>query len=460
MYNERREGFSIKDVILQLLFVVLFVFILIWLFPTKSSLKGITNQFDVLTNRIFNENIQTMKEAAIGYYTTPRLPKKIKDTKSMTLREMIESSLIIEFKDANGKSCDLDDSYVEITKYEDEYQMVVNLKCTDNDAHIVVYLGCYDYCDKDVCEAEKTPVYAPVVNTPVKPPVNPPVEPPKPVAYEYKYIKTVGDSYSNWSSWSNWSTTKAYETSLRDVDTKNETYYSTERQVVSYNSVKVEDKNNPIYTTERKIVGYNTVKVEDKNSPIYGYEQVQYGYTETKTCTAYKTEIVYTGEYKGTWVSQGKSLHFSTPKNDSTTRFKYISSTDYSCGSCVGGVAAYYEKEVYKTYQVTTEKQVCSQYKTTQTPVYGTVKKVTGYKTTTIQKPVYGDVKKIVGYKTKTVQEPVYGYVQVKNTVKYYRFRTRHINGGYTDYKWSNSSNDGYLTDRGYYYTGIKREKK
>lgn len=425
MYNERREGFSIKDVIIQLLFVVLFVFILIWLFPTKNSLKGITNQFDVLTNRIFNENIQTMKEAAIGYYTTPRLPKNIKDTKSMTLREMIDASLIIEFKDANGKSCDLDDSYVEITKYEDEYQMLVNLKCTDNDAHIIVYLGCYDYCDKDVCEAEKKAVSTPVSNTPVtpvtpvKPPVNPPKEEPKPVVYEYKYIKTVSDYYSNWSSWSSWSTTKAYETSLRDVDTKKETYY----------------------TSERKVVAYKTVTTEDKNSPIYSYEKVQVGYTETKTCAAYKTEIVYTGEYKGTWVSEGKQLYFSTPKDTSTTKYTYISSTDYSCGSCVAGVAAYYEKKVYKTYQVTTEKQVCSKYDTTKTPVYGTVKKITGYKTT-------------------TSQEAVYGYVQVDNTVKYYRFRTRYIIGGYTDYKWSTSSTDKSLTNAGYYYTGIKREKK
>lgn len=426
MYNERREGFSLKDVILQLLFIVLFVFILIWLFPTKGTIKGITdkidgmaNQYDVLTNRIFNENIQTMKEAAIGYYTTPRLPKNVNDTKSMTLKEMIDTNLIIEFKDANNKACDLDDSYVEITKYQDEYRMTVNLKCTDNDAHIVVYLGCYNYCNSAVCEAKQAPVSTPVVNPPVNPPVTPPVNPPKPVAYEYKYVKTVGDSYSSWSSWSSWSTTKAYETSLRDVDTKYDTYY----------------------TSERKIVGYNTVTTEDKNSPIYEYQKVQVGYTETKTCAAYKTEIVYTGEYKGTWVSQGKSLYFITPKDDATTKYIYISSTDYSCGNCVGGVAAYYEKQVYQTYQVTTEKQVCSQYTTTQTPVYGTVKK-------------------LVGYKTTTTQEPVYGYVQVEHQEKYYRFRTRHIHDGYTDYKWSNSDKDTYLNSIGYYYTGIKREKK
>ena len=38
MYEERNDRFSFRDVILQLLFVVLFIFILLWLFPTKGYL--------------------------------------------------------------------------------------------------------------------------------------------------------------------------------------------------------------------------------------------------------------------------------------------------------------------------------------------------------------------------------------------------------------------------------------
>ncbi|MDD2435118.1 MAG: hypothetical protein PHO63_02565 [Bacilli bacterium] len=437
MYNERREGFSIRDVIVQLLFLVLFVFILIWLFPTKSDLKNSLSgigggDYDVLTNRIFHENVQTMKDAAIGYYTTPRLPKKVKDTKSMTLGEMINYNLIIPFEDANGKACDLDKSYVEITKYEDEYRMTVNLKCSDNDAHIIVYLGCYDYCDADVCESEKKPVSKPVNNNPVKPttptkPTKPeepkkpeePVKPtPTPVSYEYKYVKEVDGGYSSWSNWSNWTTTKSTETNLRDVETQTAT----------------------TYVNESKVIGYKNVTTQDKNQPVYAYTKVQIGTTTTKECEAYKTEIVYTGEYKGEWKSEGKALYFITPKDTATVKFVYISSTDYSCGTCVGGTAAYYEKLVYNTYQVTTEKKVCSSYKTVSTPVYGTVKT-------------------LVGYKTVTTQEPVYGYVQVPKTTTYYKTRTRTYNAGYKIYKWSDSSNNRTLINSGYTYTGERRKK-
>lgn len=138
MYSEKNDGFSIRDIFIQLLFIILFIFILVWLFPTKSSVNkqfaDINSKLDALTSGIFNENIDTMKEAAISYYTNERLPQKLNDVESMTLKEMLEKKLLVEFKDGNGESCDLRKSYVEVVKLEEEYQMKINLSCTDNDA--------------------------------------------------------------------------------------------------------------------------------------------------------------------------------------------------------------------------------------------------------------------------------------------------------------------------------------
>lgn len=39
MYEERKESFSVRSLILQILFVVLTVFLLLWLFPTKNYVK-------------------------------------------------------------------------------------------------------------------------------------------------------------------------------------------------------------------------------------------------------------------------------------------------------------------------------------------------------------------------------------------------------------------------------------
>ena len=59
MYNERKESFSFKDVLIQFLFVALFIFILLWLFPTKRDLE---KAIEPLYVSIFNENVASMRE--------------------------------------------------------------------------------------------------------------------------------------------------------------------------------------------------------------------------------------------------------------------------------------------------------------------------------------------------------------------------------------------------------------
>ena len=121
MYEERRESFSVRDLILQVLFIVLFVFILILIFPTKGYMKKyidkngqntgtnttvVESNFDVdqlavLYNQIFANNVVAMKEAAIGYYTTDRLPAKVGDTDKMTLQQMYDKHLVLKLTQQN-----------------------------------------------------------------------------------------------------------------------------------------------------------------------------------------------------------------------------------------------------------------------------------------------------------------------------------------------------------------------
>ncbi|MDD2391545.1 MAG: hypothetical protein PHU94_01230, partial [Bacilli bacterium] len=147
MYNERNENFSLKETLLKGLFFVGFIVILVLLFPTRCSLKT-TNDI----NGIFNENLKTMKEAAISYFTIERMPLIEGETKELTLGEMLDEKLLLEFEDSNGKSCSKTESYVMVTKNTDAYLMKINLKCTDMEDYIYVHLGCYDYREGLLCE--------------------------------------------------------------------------------------------------------------------------------------------------------------------------------------------------------------------------------------------------------------------------------------------------------------------
>ena len=152
MEEERRSGLTIKDLLIRLILIVIFVFLLIWLFP-MPDLKPLNNQ-------IFADNIDRMKDVAKSYYTTERLPKNINEFKKMTLREMIDNKLILPLTDSNGKTCNKDNSYIKLTKLENEYVIKVYLSCSDKQDYIITHFGCYDICS-DACKQLET-------TTPVK----------------------------------------------------------------------------------------------------------------------------------------------------------------------------------------------------------------------------------------------------------------------------------------------------
>jgi len=450
MYQERKDSFSIKDIVLQILFVVLFVFILIYLFPSKQFVK---DALTPLYDRIFNENILMMKDSAKSYYTTPRLPQKVGDKVSMTLGEMLDKKIVLPFTDSKGRSCDNTASYVEITKMDEEYIMKVNLKCTEQENYLLVYMGCYDYCKTTICEKDekdvKTPAILPSKATPAptskpsktptptskpKPtptPTNKPKPTPTPGQKEFicKYVKTVKASYTDWGNWSSWSTSPKYEDDLTDVETKNEVTY----------------KNETVKIGERIIT--KTITYKDKNKPIYGDKQIQIGTEQKKVCTATKTQEVGTGEYKYTkFTDTGvrKKVGSRDELTFSDTEYWYwISDVPEHCGNCSFGEYQIWAQKTCQKYEVTKTQTVCTKWETKSTPVYTTIKVIVDYGTS---------------QRVEKTTEPIYGTVKVPVNTKYYRYRTRSIKSGWRDEKWSKCDDKNLIND-GYEWTGEKKEK-
>lgn len=147
--NENNPGFNWKDLLLKLVFVIIFILLLIWLFKINTP-----NMKPFYSNQ-FRENIKYMQDAAESYYTNERLPKVVGDSAEITLREMIDKNLILEFVDEDGNGCDLDKSYVQVTKNENDYTLKTNLVCPKEKNTVIKTLGCYNYCE-DCKEDDKT----------------------------------------------------------------------------------------------------------------------------------------------------------------------------------------------------------------------------------------------------------------------------------------------------------------
>jgi len=447
MYEERKEKFSFKSFFLTLLLVLLFVFLMLWLFPTRSYVdERLQSTYDlerlsVLYDEIFANNVGRMKDAAIGYFTNERMPKTVGESKKLTLQEMYDLHLVLKMKDKDGKPCDTQKSYVEMTKYTEEYRLKVNLSCGEQEDYIIVYLGCYNYCSSGICEkriptpSQTTAKEEEKLNpepTPNKPTPNDPT-PDNPIIKKYLYeYKLVVEDSTTCENWTDWSKNEVKPTDLIKVETKQA------EELTGYKTIEVPVTKTETVTkqvTESYISKYVTELV------LVDTKEVWVGKT-TKTVT----EEVKVGTVEVATGEVGTGTLKEIPKNTTTTVYKIISEdTPESCSYC--------ENETIYTWEVYTIKPVYE--------VREVEKEVDVYKTVEVfetqEVPVY-DLRTVE--KQEEVTTTVYEERKIPQyeKVTYYRSQTCKINKGYTDLKWSNTKLDTILIGKGYKLTGNVKE--
>lgn len=250
MYEEEennRESF--KSAFLKIVLVVLLIFVLMLLFPTKGFVTNYVDKKIKETGNAenFNSNLIAMATAGSGYYTSSRLPENTGDKVKMTLGEMYDNKMIVKFKDSNNRACDVKKSYVEVTKEEDEYTMKVNLSCSDKTDYIVLHMGLDGTSFPSTSTAR------------------------------CEFVKNLDESWA-YGDWSSWSTKKVIEDGTNQVQTK-----------VS----KVQTGTQSV--TKNNVIQDNAVKIYYNGIPKYvcgsGYDNAG-TYDNMVVCK--KTEIIYT----------------------------------------------------------------------------------------------------------------------------------------------------------------------
>ena len=150
MYSDdnQRKGMGLISFLIKFLIVAVFIGLILWLypFPKQFELPNLKTFYD----DVFNRNVQTMRDAAVNYYTVDKLPKEDNQTYKLTLQDMLDKKLILPFTDKNGEACDTYGSYVSVTKIPEklEYKFKINLSCpaSGQEDYILEYRGCYDLC--------------------------------------------------------------------------------------------------------------------------------------------------------------------------------------------------------------------------------------------------------------------------------------------------------------------------
>lgn len=247
---ERKE--TLKGIFIKIVLVVLFIFVLMMLFPTKGF---VTNYVDekvkesLIGNDNFNNNLLAMATAGSGYFTSSRLPENTGDKVKMTLGEMYDNKLLVKFSDSNNRTCNNNKSYVEVTKEEEEYTMKVNLSCSDKEDYIMLHMGLDGTSFPSTSTAR------------------------------CEFVKNLDDTWA-YGKWSSWGTKKISKTSTNQVQTKvskvqNGTRRVSHSNVITNNAVKINYNGEPKYVCASSYDNAGT-------------------YNNMVTCK--KTEVTYTDE--------------------------------------------------------------------------------------------------------------------------------------------------------------------
>lgn len=474
MEEENRRGswasFFIKGII-----VIIFVLFTVWLLSLSN--RGISDKLDILTDKIFAENIDRMKEVGKSYFTTERLPEKIGEVKTLTLAKMYDEKLILEIKDKNGNACSAVNSYVSVEKMENEYRMKVYLECGEESDYIIVIMGCYDYCKTDICERREEVKPNPVTPTPTS------------NYTEYEYKKTTGGNWTDWGNWYAWSKIEVSSTDYRQVESKTvkENYsYDTKVTDTRYANYNVSCPSGYSLSNGVCVKTVKSVKTSDPICPstLDGYTLVsRNGFTCNYSLkTTSTSEPICANKYgNGTYTSISNFTCYYKVSG-SCQKVEYQELTTKYCGTVACG-----------QYYVTKYKNVCSPDKTISTSAscktgYTNINGIctltstknmsasnatcpSGYSkdgstcSKTITSTQTKDVVKTCpsGYKATSDNSKCYQNYEKTVTVTktrdviYYRYRLREYISGIVDIKWSRSNSDSSLLNNGYKLTGNTR---
>lgn len=356
--NERKNGFSILDLLVKIIFAGVFIFILIWLFNKKMPNVNMTPFY----SNVFRENIKYMQEAGENYFTDDKMPSEVGESIKLTLQEMEDKNLLLPFVDQDGKACDKNASYVTITKLESGYELKTFLVCGKESNYTVKTLGCYTYCPTVNCNQEKSCSIAKIT--------------------EYQYKKLVNGSKTKYSCAKGYTLKGKYCYKTKLIDSKSAVTSTTETITIKKSAKMVQGEAkltmlDTVVTSKKvevaviKTTTPDTTKTERKAYDCSTTETVKEPYDCTKT----KTETSCTTTYQ----QEAYSCNCKT----TTSRGKNVT----TCNTCYKSVPVQTCKEVENKYTDTCYREV---KKTTSKTCYKDVT-VTVPGTTTYKCPAGSD---------------------------------------------------------------------
>lgn len=440
-----------KVIIIKGLMVLLIIILVVFLI---SKIKIKDNDDYAENSNTFYENLDVMKEEALKYFDESNLPTEVDESKTITLKDLIEKNKLSPLKDEDNNVCDYKNSYITITKKENEYQMKVNLSCADVEDYVIAHLNHYDYCKgtylctkkaenviiedkkgekddnisdtnnkKNVINLSKSKTNNIKNNKTNKVKGNVSYSNNKKTTLSYEYTKKIGGVLSNWSNWSS-----EVKTSC---NTKNLTCNNNDKNCLTEVKININKKR---IGTEYKKESYNKVNIINtgRKTQVYTCSGSEYVNVDGKLYRVRSIEG-YSSIYgrdgnltnTGDWKLINSNYYSQSPTDTYDTHYIFTGDTDDQ-------KRRQYDKYVYTKFidRAPVKIDSCSTNVTKYIPQFASENRVTNV----------------------IISEDVFENVCYKSE------RKRKITNYTTSTKWS-SYNDTKLLNNGYTYTGRLKKR-
>ena len=114
--KKKKNAFASTALLISIAIAVLVIILIVLLMGRSKSNNGTQNSGCNGTTNVtcsstkskeekFTDNLRTIKEAAVSYFTIERMPEEVGDSVKLTLKEMQQKKLVLDIIDSTGKKC-------------------------------------------------------------------------------------------------------------------------------------------------------------------------------------------------------------------------------------------------------------------------------------------------------------------------------------------------------------------
>jgi len=135
MYEDKKYSINWLKII-----VTVIIGFLVIILSVKLVTLIFRNQDYKSSSKTMEENLKVMNDVAKSYFTGENLPNEVGSTKKVSLQELINLGKVSTIKDKDGNECNMDESYIEATKLDTEYQFKSYLACKNESDYLNTFI--------------------------------------------------------------------------------------------------------------------------------------------------------------------------------------------------------------------------------------------------------------------------------------------------------------------------------